>query len=631
MTAPATAPRGGTGRLTAPLLEVHDLTVHAGGAARPLLTDASFTLAPGEALGVVGPSGAGKSTLALALLGLLPRGATLERRSRIHLAGLALHDADAATWRAVRGRRIALVQQEPALALDPAMRIGPQVMEAARLHGVAVAEAEARAHAMLQRVGFRDAARLARRYPHELSGGQRQRALLAAAMLLAPELLVADEPTTALDPTIQAQVLDLVDALREESGTALLLISHDLDVVAERCGRVLVLEGGRVLQDAPTAAVLPATRAGRTPTGTAATGARPDRGHAASGPPAARMVAEGASPWAPTPPPAPLLEVRDLAVAYRGTRLTLGTAPPVVAVHEASLAIGPGEVLALVGESGCGKSSVAHALLRLVEPTAGTVRFDGIDVRALAREPLRRLRRRMQLVPQDAGASLTPHLTVEALVAEALEVHGLATGDEARRRVRTLLDELGLPARAATARPRQLSGGERQRVALARALACDPDLLVCDEPFASVDEATRTTLLAQLERRRAERGMALLLISHDLPAVRRLASRVLVMYLGRVVERADGARALRAPRMPYTQALVAAIPTGDPQAVRRRLVLHDEGRAEEAATGCPFHPRCPHPSKDDRCRGERPPLRPAAPDQPDHLVACWHDPLPPSP
>jgi peptide/nickel transport system ATP-binding protein len=581
------------------LLRVDGLTVLSARAAKPMLEGVSFSVDTGRTLGIVGPSGAGKSTLALAIAGLLPRDARLGDQSAIHLGVDALHRLDARAMREVRGYRIGYVFQEPALALDPAMPIGAQVAETAIVHG----ERPDRAYER-----FADARRAAARYPHELSGGMRQRALIASAMLLTPELLIADEPTTALDPTIQAQVLDLIDRLREESRTTMLFISHDLATVAERCDRVIALEGGRLVGDRSAADALAAYRARRVPV------------------PSAPLVPRAAAH--------PLLEVRGLSVTYERQGFPLVGAERDASVHAViaiDLSLARGEVVALVGESGCGKSSTAHAILRLVEPTAGSVRFDGTDVRALGREPLRRLRRRMQLVPQDAGASLSPHLTCESIVAEGLEVHDIARGEEARGRARALLAELGLPARAAGALPRELSSGERQRVAIARALAPDPDLLVCDEPLAAVDEASRAQVLSVLAARRASRGLAILLVSHDLDAVRRLASRVHVMYLGRVVEESSGSATLALPRMPYTQALVAAIPTGEPSARRRRALVRGELPAvTPPSVGCSFHPRCQHPEKDDRCRTARPALSPIASDAPDHRAACWKPTLPPT-
>ena len=494
------------------LLRVTDLTVRSARATRPLVDGISFSIDTGRALGVVGRSGAGKSTLALAIAGLLPRDARLADESAIHLGTSELHRLGPSEMREVRGRRIGYVFQEPALALDPAMPVGDQVAEPAIVHGAKPQEAMQKAIAMLDRVGFADARRAARRFPHELSGGMRQRAVIASAMMLSPELLIADEPTTALDPTIQAQVLDLIDRLREESGTSLLLISHDLATVSERCERVLTLDRGQLVDDSIAREALKRWRA-------------------------SRPVAPPRPATAPAPAP-PLLEVRGLSVTYDASALfpfnaTLPRRVPAVAGID--LTLGRGEVVALVGESGCGKSSTAHAVLRLVAADGGELRFDGIDLRTLGREPLRRLRRRMQLVAQDAGASLTPHLTAETIVAEGLEVHGLAEGSEARRRARALLAELGLPARVADATPRELSSGERQRVALARALGMSPKVVLLDEPFSAADHELRKALSKDVRASAESLRIPFLHVTHHKREARWLGDHVVRFERGCVV------------------------------------------------------------------------------------------------
>jgi len=476
------------------------------------------------------------------------------------------------------------------------------------------AEATERAIAMLDRVGIRDAARSARRFPHELSGGQRQRMLLALALMLEPDVLIADEPTTALDVTLQVQLLDLLDTLRRDLGTTLLLISHDLAVVGERCERVLVLEDGRLADDGPAERIV-AERAARASGAAAVARARAVRPSEPDG----------------TPPDVPLVATDALAVHYRTPpRLFQRPEVPVHAVDGVSLAIGRGECVGLVGESACGKSTLARAMLGLEVPTAGTVTVLGRRLDVHDRVMMRALRRRLQLVPQDAGASLTPQRTVRSLLVEALEVHGHTPGAPAQRRAEQLLTEVGLDPALGARRPTALSSGERQRVAIARALAPQPDLLVCDEPVANLDAAAREPLLAMLDRLRDERGLALLLISHDLGVVRRLASRVAVMYLGRIVEQGGAAHVLDAPRMPYTQLLRAAVPTGRP---RRTPVRGGEIPAPLAlpSRGCPFHPRCSHPLKDEGCRSERPELRALSAGPDGHAVACLKVSLPPSP
>lgn len=593
--------------MNAPLLSVRALGVETG-AGRAVLRDVSLDVAPGASLGIVGSSGAGKSTFAAALLRLLPSDLALVEGSSIRFEGTELATLPPGAMRAVRGRRIALVPQEPLLALDPAMRIGRQLAEAVVAHALDDgAGATGRAEAMLARVGLTDPRNAMHRFPHELSGGMRQRVLIAAALVLEPALLVADEPTTALDPTLQAQVLDLIDELRAATGTALVLISHDLAVVGERCADVVVLDGGRVAEAGRTRTILehPASDAARR----LAT-ARLERRTARATRTAVAMD------------DAPLLDVQHVSVRYEGRHALPGARwPAVEAVREVSLCVARGEAVGVVGESGCGKTSLARAILRLGPLAGGRIILGGVDVAALPAAALRQLRRRMQYIPQDAGASLTPHRTAAQLVAEGLEVHGIATGSDADRRARALLERLALPARVADARPTQLSTGERQRVAIARALGPGPELLICDEPVASVDAVTRAGLLDLLDDLRREQRLALLLISHDLDAVRRIASRLVVMYLGRVVESGTTSLLADEARMPYLQALLAAEPTGDPAARAARPHLRgDLPAAGPPPAGCPFHPRCPHPARDAQCTASPPALRTVASG---HEVACW--------
>ncbi|MDH5233514.1 MAG: ABC transporter ATP-binding protein [Gemmatimonadota bacterium] len=558
--------------MTTPVLEVRSLGVtlarpaqagHADGAgdaradAARILTDVSFDVTRGSSVGIVGPSGAGKSTLGLALMRLLPRTMRLAPGGSIRLGERDLAALDAEAVRDLRGQRLAMVFQEPVTALNPAMTVGDQLAEAVLVHRRASArEARERAVEMLDRVGIPAAREAAERFPHEFSGGMRQRLLLAMPLMLDPELIIADEPTTALDPVRQSHMLDLLDGLRKRSGTALLLITHDLDLVGERCERVIVLDAGRVVEDGATGEILarPASVAAR----------RLAEARLPFGTPGAGGHASGAA-RSPATPAAPLMDVRDLHVTYPERRRTLRSIGAVPAVQGVSLHVNAGEVLGVVGESGCGKTSLALALLRLVPSRSAALRFRGDDLAALEGEPMRRLRRQLQYMPQDAGASLSPHLSCGALVAEGPLIHGLCGEAEARERARTLLLALGLPPGAAAARPGHLSTGQRQRVALARALAVEPDLLVCDEPVSSVDPPTRLQLLDTLARLRDERGLALLFISHDVPAVARIADRVLVMRQGRVVETGPTAEVFASPAEAYTRALLAAVPRGVPR------------------------------------------------------------------
>lgn len=600
--------------MTDALLRVEGLGVSVGDADEELhlLQSVSFSIMRGESVGLVGRSGAGKSTLGHALLRLLPASAHFAPGTRVRLGAEDLATLDARAMRDIRGRRIALVPQEPLLALDPTMRIGAQLAEGIVAHRLTdTKSARLRVVEAFDRVGISDPRHAVDRFPHEFSGGMRQRALIAAALVLEPELIIADEPTTALDPTVQAQVLDLLEELRAETGSALLLISHDLDVIGERCTRTLVLDAGRIVEEGATAELLRAPQSG---SAVALAAARRVRGAARTNTThvsAARR--ESASP---------LVLASGIRVEY-ASRNALGRRPAAAlrAVSDVTLQIPRGGALGVVGESGCGKSSLARALLRLGPLTAGSVAFDGGDIASLDREALRRFRRRAQFIPQDAGASLTPHLTAEQIVREGLEVHGFASGSEARRRSLELLEQLGLPPRAADAVPDALSSGERQRVAIARALAVEPELLVCDEPVASVDAVTRHALLELLRTLQRERGLALLVISHDLDAVRHLADAVLVMYAGRAVETGPISILSGGAQMPYTAALVAAEPTGDStDRVQRPRLLGEATPEASTARGCPFYARCPHPAKDLTCETRPPALRPLASG---HSVACW--------
>ncbi|GAB2943066.1 dipeptide ABC transporter ATP-binding protein [Nonomuraea fastidiosa] len=514
------------------LLRVSGLRVSYRGG--PAVRGVDLTVGEGEIVAVVGESGSGKSTTAHAVLGLLPAGAAITGGS-VLFAGEDLVRAGRRRMRRIRGREIGLVPQDPMVSLNPVMRVGAQVAETLLVHGMAERrEARERAVELLGEVGLPDPEACARRYPHELSGGMRQRVLIAIALAAGPRLLIADEPTSALDVTVQRQILDHLTALTRRSGTAVLLITHDLALAAERADRVFVLHEGRSVESGSAAVILRA----------------PDH------PYTRRLVANAPSlAAAPSRPAVPASG--EPLLSMEGVTKTFGD---VTAVDDVTLSVGRGETLALVGESGSGKSTLALMALCLLPPTRGRVVFDGQDVAAGGRAALRRFRRRVQPVFQDPYSSLDPRRSVGDSVAEPLRAFGV--GDRAARRARVaeLLDRVALPASIARRRPAELSGGQRQRVAIARALALGAELVVCDEPVSALDVTVQAQVLDLLAGLQAELGLSYLFISHDLAVVRQVADRVAVMRAGRIVEHGPAADVLGEPRHPYTRALLDAVP-----------------------------------------------------------------------
>ncbi|WP_058045078.1 dipeptide ABC transporter ATP-binding protein [Streptomyces roseifaciens] len=606
-----------------PALSVRDLTVSfkgRGGTHVTAVDGLSFDLERGEVLGLVGESGSGKSTVGLAAMGLHDPAGTRVSGS-VLVGGTEVVGAPESAVRALRGARIAMVFQDALAALSPFHTVGAQLAEAYRVHAPAGAgrraDAKEKALAVLERVGI-PAAR-ARDYPHQFSGGMRQRVMIAMALVNSPDVLIADEPTTALDARVQRQVLGLLAELQEESGTAVLLVTHDVGVVAQTCDRMLVMRGGRGLEEGPTRKLLndathPYTRAliGAAPTlntvpGTrlptvddpapaaaghggaagqgvsAATAGRPTAESGGAGPasaaagkgvarPAGGRAGQGvsaATAGRPTAesggagpgPGGPLAEVIDLRVEFVGRRgLWGGRGAAVQAVRGVSLRIGAGETLGLVGESGSGKSTTARVLTGLQRPTSGAVRFDGRDIsRAAADTRLRReLSRDVQLVFQDPYASLNPRRTVEEIVTTPLRVHTALGREERRARAAELLEQVGLQAAHLGRYPHEFSGGQRQRIGIARALALRPRLVIADEPVSALDVSVQAQVLNLLMDLRDELGLSLLFVSHDLAVVRHFCDRVAVMRAGTVVESGPRDEVFGDPKAPYTRELLAA-------------------------------------------------------------------------
>jgi peptide/nickel transport system ATP-binding protein len=539
-----------------PALQVDGLHVRFGG--RTVLEALSFAVHPGEVLGVAGESGSGKSVTALAVARLLPRNA--ESAGRVQLGPVDLATLDEPALCRLRGRDLSLVFQEPATALNPLHSIGRQVAETVRVHaGANRAEAFARAAEVLRSVGLPPERVPLERYPHELSGGQRQRVAIALAIAMTPKVLIADEPTTALDVTTQAQVLRLLRERVDETGMGLVIVSHDLAVLATLADRVVVLRDGRLVEAGDVARVLRAPETPYVRDLLAGSRLRPATGAA---PRPVEPVTHGSptAAAAPAPPAAgPLLVAENLVCDYGapgGKRFR--------ALDGVGLAVHPGERVGLVGESGAGKTTLVRALLGLERPTAGHVRIGGTDPHAASSGELRAARRLVQAVFQDPYGSLNPRHRVERIVAEPWHLlDAPLPAAERRARVEALLASVGLGPDAADRFPHAFSGGQRQRIAIARALAVEPRVVVLDEAVSALDATLRRQILELLEALRARFGLAWLFVSHDLDVIRAVTDRVVVLQAGRIVESGPTARVLASPEHPYTQALLAASPDID--------------------------------------------------------------------
>jgi len=643
----ATAPLAGP-RDDGHLLTVADLRVDiplARGVLHPV-RGVSFELARGETLGIVGESGCGKSLTALALMGLLPPAA------RVSAAALALGGTDLLTLsqaryaREVRGSRMAMIFQEPMTSLNPVYTIGRQLTEAMRLHRACTrAEATERAAHLLERVGISGARRRLNQYPHQLSGGQRQRVMIAMALMNEPELLIADEPTTALDVTIQAEILRLLAQLREELGMALVLITHNLGIVSRIADRVAVMYAGEVVESGPTTelfadplhpytrgllasvpqpgATAPGSRLGsirgivpsligeiggcafrarcdhardacvETPPNRAPTAGRAYRCVMEPAEARAAMPAagEGGVETGRTPEAVTLLAAHDLACHFSVKPGLFAKPQRLSAVNGVSLELKRGEVLALVGESGCGKTTLARMLLGLLPPDEGRVTLDGADVSTLDH---RAVARKVQPIFQDPYSSLNPRHTIGEIIRRPLDVHALGEPRERGERVEEMMARVGLPRRLTHSYPNQLSGGQRQRAAIARAIIMRPEIVVCDEPTSALDVSVQSQILNLLKDLRDSLELSYLLITHDLAVVEHMADRVAVMYLGEIVETGGASEIFRAPRHPYTQALLASALTVTPAAgIPDNRMGGTFPNPLEPPSGCKFHPRCP--------------------------------------
>jgi peptide/nickel transport system ATP-binding protein len=567
--------------VSSPLLVLEDVSVRFTGSSAPAADEVSYSLAAGEVLAVVGESGSGKTVTAMSLLGLLPSIASVTGRAT--LAGRDLFTLSASDLRAVRGGSVGVVFQEPMTALNPVFRIGDQLAEVVRVHReCTAAQAKQRAIELLTLVGLPSPASRVRAYPHELSGGQLQRVVIAMAVANEPALLIADEPTTALDVTVQAEILALLRDLRGRLDAAILLITHDMGVVADLADRVVVMHNGRVVEQGPVADIFraPAEDYTKLLLSSVVSLSTPPP---ADLPPAlehsAGVIARGTH-VAVTSHPAdrsvpdlplddPALRLADLTVTY-GRRFR--------AVDHVSLHVERGEVLGLVGESGSGKSTIASAITGLVAPSGGVISVAGTDITTLRGRALKEARGRIGMVFQDPASSLNPRATIARSIAQPLLLHGTLRGAALTRRVDDLLDLVQLSPSLRERYPHELSGGQRQRVGIARAIALDPSLLIADEPTSALDVSVQARILDLFRSLQTELRFACLFISHDLAVVERLASRVAVMHRGRVVELGPARDVLTEALHPYTRRLLAAAPVADPdlQRARREAFAHTQ-------------------------------------------------------
>ncbi|BCQ25103.1 dipeptide ABC transporter ATP-binding protein [Caballeronia sp. NK8] len=587
------------------VIDVRDLSVAFRSRARTVeaVRSISFTVDRGETLAIVGESGSGKSVTSLALMrlvehggGRIVSGSIAFRRRNGQVLDLA--KASSATMRGVRGADIAMIFQEPMTSLNPVFTVGDQIAEAIALHqNKSASEARAEALRLLDLVRIPEARRVFARYPHQLSGGMRQRVMIAMALSCKPALLIADEPTTALDVTIQAQILQLVRGLQNEMNMGVIFITHDMGVVAEVADRVLVMYRGEKVEEAQSDALFHAPKHPYTKALLAAVptlGAMRGTDRPAKFPilevERVDLAPDDASALRPSEAvekeqqPAvdetirPILRVRDLVTRFPVKSGLFGrTTAAVHAVERVSFDLRPGETLALVGESGCGKSTTGRSLLRLVESQSGSIEFDGRDISKLEGHELQTLRRNIQFIFQDPFASLNPRLTVGFSVMEPLLVHGVASGKQAQARVDWLLEKVGLPPEAAQRYPHEFSGGQRQRIAIARALALNPKVVIADESVSALDVSVRAQIVNLMLDLQRELGVAYLFISHDMAVVERVSHRVAVMYLGQIVEIGPRAAVFEAPRHPYTRKLMSAVPVADPSRRHaQRMLAADE-------------------------------------------------------
>jgi len=580
---------------TTPLLSVEGLSVEFG-AAR-VVEGLDFSVAPGRTLAIVGESGSGKSVTSLSVMRLADMMGARFPAGRIMFGGENLLDKTQKQMRAIRGKEIAMIFQEPMTSLNPVFTIGDQICEVLMLHEkLAKPAAMAEARRLLEMVRLPDAGELLKRYPHQLSGGMRQRVMIAMALACRPKLLIADEPTTALDVTIQAQILNIMRDLQRQLGMAMVFITHDMGVVAEMADDVVVMWKGRKVEQGPVAEIFANPKHAYTRTLLAAVprlGAMAGQDFPKRMPltvledGAPKLVGEERVQDTPKYDAAPLLSVRDLVVRFNARKNMFGRVTHRVhAVENVSFDIHPGETLALVGESGSGKSTIGRTIQQLQAATAGQITFSGKHYADMGSAERQRLRQDVQYIFQDPFASLDPRKTVGFSIAEPINTHGLIAGSAAvRKRVDELLERVGLTSAHADRYPHEFSGGQRQRVCIARALASNPKLIIADEALSALDVSIQAQIINLFMDLQAERGLAYLFISHDMAVVEKMSHRVAVLYLGQIMELGSRRQVFETPSHDYTRRLLSAVPVADPSRACRTALMEGEIPSPVRAVG----------------------------------------------
>jgi peptide/nickel transport system ATP-binding protein len=663
-----------------PVLEIEDLHVQfvtSHGTVRAV-EGVSYKVLPGEMVAIVGESGSGKSVSALTVMRLLPPNTSRVTKGSVRFQGRELLTLSDEEMRQIRGRDVAMIFQEPMTSLNPVLTIGLQIKEPLLIHlGMSEEQANARAIELLTLVGITDPASRLSQYPHQLSGGMRQRVMIAIGLACNPRLLIADEPTTALDVTIQAQILELMKDLSRRLGIAVIIITHNLGIVARYADRVNVMYAARIVESGSAGQVfgrpwhpytrgllgavprLDQPRAGRLATiegappnllappegcrfrprcayASDACQATPeerqgDHGHrivchraeeidTLAG--AGRTRGHEAKAASTAADGKPVLDIKHVKKFFEVGGGLFKAHKLVRAVNDVTIDVKPGETLGLVGESGCGKSTLGRLVLRLEDPTEGAILFEGADIARASKDELIAIRKKMQVIFQDPYSSLNPRMTVGQIIAEPMHVHKLKPKEQIEPRVAELLQLVGLYPYMALRYPHELSGGQRQRVGIARALAVEPRVIVCDEAVSALDVSIQGQVINLLEDLQQKLGLTYLFIAHDLAVVRHISTKVAVMYLGRIVEYAEADELFAHPQHPYTQALLAAAPVPDPEIERSRPRTIIKGELPSPLNpppGCVFNPRCPKVT--DACRQAVPASRETAPE---HHVACIH-------